>query len=299
MSVLVLGASSFIGKNICKYINAKKIIAVIRPLTQKKNEIERIKSKKIEIIEYDVFKTDHEIKLYNIIRECDVCIMLAWMGTKREDRNKLYLHARSSKILLQFMKEFSAAFPQCKFIMCGTQAEYGRKAGLVTEESNCDPCTEYGKQKYNFFQNAFSYSKEHNIKFIELRFHSVIGKDDDSAKMIQQVIIKLQNKEYVYMNSDCSQMWNFIGVEELCHGIEKAIITDLENGAYNIGSAQSDRLKNYLIKISQIICGSNRIFFSSKKDQTAPDFIFCCDKFFNAVGWSPLSDFEQQIRKML
>lgn len=295
--IVILGATSFIGRHLCTQLcDEFDICAIIRPNSPFKSLLCK---KNLEIIEYNLFDAnclDRAKNLTNKIGNCDVLIILAWAKLKKEDRNNYELNHRSMRYLYEYIEAFCNKFPEIILILAGTQAEYGLSTGVVNENTFCNPISEYGKAKYDLYRKATRLCLDREINIIELRIHSIYGEDDESKKMLTNVMEKLEKNESVVMQSSCNQMWNFLFVDDLCEVISRCIKIQIPSGVYNVGSAEHKTLREYLEIASQVICGEYKIQFGSSKDESVPDFVYDCSKLMKAIDWFPAYSFEEGIR---
>lgn len=302
-TVVILGATGFIGRNLCQMLYSDyNLIAIVNPKSCNKNKIatdERI-YKKIEIVEYDLFSPASSLRLSDYIVSCDVAVFFAWRGMEAGNRGDFRIHFECAEMLLKHLKELSDKFPACKFIIAGTQAEYGLyKDKIVNENTACNPVTSYGKAKLQFYSNAMEYVNRRQQTLIELRLHSVFGEGEKLNKMLPSVIYRLKGGGQADLDSACKQIWDFLYVTDVCKAIGICIAQDLPSGAYNLSSGEMKRLKDYLIDISMAMYGENFINFGKQNDNMAPNFLFDSTKFRTVAGWKPETSFIDGVFKVV
>lgn len=295
-TVIVFGGSSFVGRNLCKFLLDKEY----QVLSISHRKTDEIKHYGYSEVAFNLENEDQVNCIIEAIDTCDVCIFLTWIGTR--DRNNLELNIASAKLLFVLFKKMVAKFPKARFVEIGSAAEYGQHSGqVVTEEIECTPTSPYGVGKYDFYQMACEYSERRDIDFVELRLHSVIGVDDYGTKLVNSVVKKLISGEHVVMKSDCSQQWNFISVNCVCHIIYEMLKKPkLSYTVYNVGCNMQSTLRQYL-KIIAEMCGKDEavLVFSEQKDMLAYDFVFDSSRMQNELGWWPEDDFRHVIKEMI
>ena len=292
-NVVILGASCFIGKNLCRYLVEEEycVTAVVRKKTF---------GTQLPIREICCDILYNGQKLKDEIDACDVCIMLCWEGAHKELRNAEDVNIHSATELFHVFKNLSLKFPKALWIQVGSAAEYGLHYGIVNERTETIPISAYGKGKLQFHNRASKYALENGITYAELRLHSIFGLGDSQNKMINRVVCDLSRGFSVEMKSSCTQIWNFLSINSFCK-IVKCFIerTDVNSGVYNVGSEKSYVLRDYLQVVQDLCCRNDAfIKYGNVKDELAYDFVFDCRKLWNALGEKPTDDFKETVIKM-
>ena len=141
--VIITGATGMIGRTLINYLSEKdiEILAIIRKKSRRKNNLPN--NKNLKIIECDL----NELCNLDIEeRNYDTFYHFAWDGTFGEDRNNLYKQDLNIKYTLDAVE--LAKKMGCKtFIGAGSQAEYGRVDGLISNNTPTNPENGYGIAK--------------------------------------------------------------------------------------------------------------------------------------------------------
>lgn len=141
---IITGATGMIGITLINYLLEKdiEILAIIRKNSRRKINLPN--NKNLKIIECDLnelCKLDLEEKNY------DTFYHFAWDGTFGEDRNNLYKQDLNIKYTLDAVELANKL--GCKtFIGAGSQAEYGRVDGLISNNTPTNPENGYGIAKF-------------------------------------------------------------------------------------------------------------------------------------------------------
>jgi len=140
--VVITGATGMIGKTLIDYLLKKdiKVLAIIRENSSRKKNLQ--KNKNLKIIECNL----ENLNKLNIEDTYDTFFHLAWDGTFGEARNNLYVQNLNIKYTLDAV-ELARRFDCKTFIGAGSQAEYGRVDGIITENTNTNPENGYGIAK--------------------------------------------------------------------------------------------------------------------------------------------------------
>lgn len=291
-NVVVTGATSFIGIKLIDQLlqNKFNVYAVIRRNSSNRSKLDRYSD--INIIELDMPEVD---SLPTKISNCDIFFHLAWDGTRGFTRDDHQLQHNNYINSIKALKV--AAKLGCKiFIDAGSQAEYGINTGLISEDTLCDPKTEYGKAKLNFFNDALKFCKSHKIHFKEPRFFSLYGKDDFDGTLIISIINKMLANEKIEL-TECIQMWNYLYLDDAVDGLIKLATVDCSDGPYNFGSDNTRQLKDFIDDIYKITKSKSELNFGSIPYHPSgmvsiqPDI----KKLKFETGWSPNTSFKDGI----
>lgn len=294
-NIYITGATSFIGLNLIKELINKKynIIAIIRKNSLKKN---LLTSYDIEIIELDLSEIERLPELTN--NRQGIFYHLAWDGTRgmtRDDKKLQKKNVEDSIKVLKVAKEL-----QCNtFFTAGSQAEYGIKKYIVTEETKCNPNTEYGKAKLKFYKYAESFCQKNNIRLIEPRFFSLYGKDDFESTLILDALKKMKANEDIDL-TECVQTWNFLNIKDAVNALIKLQESNA-SGIFNFGSKDTRKLKEFINEMYEITKSKSKLNFGNipygKNGiiNVNPSIL----KLQNAISWKPLISFKDGIGEII
>jgi len=154
MRVAITGANSFIGQRLIRKFCAVgcDIIAIVRngcPQISTLKEFPRVR-----VCECDM---DNYAHLGDMIGATDCFVHLAWDGTRgsaRLDEGRQYNNYCRS---MDAINSVINAGVGC-IVTAGSQAEYGIKAGMISEETKCQPNTAYGKYKLMLYGKSKSHT---------------------------------------------------------------------------------------------------------------------------------------------
>ena len=143
MTVVITGGTSFLGKYIVNALREKncRVIAIIRPTSKHIHVFDSYPN--VKTLLYEMDDTDNWIKA---IGKADYFLHLGWDGIGATGRADATIQTKNIASAKACMK--AAAILKCKaFLFAGSQAEYGVKHSVISEEMICEPVTEYGKAK--------------------------------------------------------------------------------------------------------------------------------------------------------
>ena len=257
MKYVITGATSFIGIELsrCLMENGHEVYAVCRKSSSKAGSLPvGINVVYAEMADYG--------NLHTLIDSADVFVNLAWEGTGHGGRDDTEIQKENIQNTICAIQ--SAHRMGCKlFVEAGSQAEYGTVPHEITEETPCNPFSEYGKAKLSVKEKAFALCEELKMKYIHLRIFSVYGEDDHPWTLVMSCVDKMLRNEDVDLSS-CSQYWNFIYVKDAAKQIaglcEHAItLPDFRHEVYNIASDDTRVLKEFIEEMSRQTGTSSRL----------------------------------------
>ena len=261
MKFVITGATSFIGLELTEYLlaNGHSVIAVCRPNSKGLSSIPNgVKVVSSEMADYG--------NLHNEIAQADVLINLAWGGTGHDGRN--VVDVQNENIAYTTAAFFAADKMGCKlFIEAGSQAEYGSTTEPQSEDSPCNPFSEYGKAKLQVKEELFKLSEQMDMKYIHLRIFSMFGEKDHPWTLVMSAIDKMLRYEKVDL-SPCTQNWNFIYIKDAVRIIttlcEKAVENqEFKHEVYNIASEDTRVLKDFVVRMKELTNSTSDLNFGA------------------------------------
>lgn len=297
MKFVITGATSFIGLELTEYLlaNGHSVIAVCRPnskgLSSIPNGVEIVSS---EMSDYG--------NLHIEISTADVFINLAWGGTGHDGRN--VVDVQNENITHTIAAMFVADKIGCKlFVEAGSQAEYGSTIEPQSEDSVCNPFSEYGKAKLMVKEELFKISEQLGIKYIHLRIFSIFGENDHPWTLVMSAIDKMLKNEQVDL-SPCTQNWNFVYVKDSVKIITKlcdyAIRTNgFTHEVYNIASRDSRILKDFVEEMKAITKSKSVLNYGSITPSNLVSLQPVISKMESATGIYEYTQFADVINKII
>ena len=241
MKICITAANCFIGLPLVKKAAELgwEVIAVVRVGNKQKDFIGTIQNTKV--IELNLEDYD---QLGALVGPVDCAVLLTWNGTRGKTRLDDELQKTNYENNMKAVK--SLIDYGCKRIVtAGSQAEYGISNEMISEKTECKPNTAYGKYKVLFYKDAYNYCKENNVSLKEPRFFSLYGPGDYENTLIMSNIKKMRANETCDM-TPCTQMWDYLFVDDAIEGIIGLCHKECDDGAYNFGSGDCRQLKDFV-----------------------------------------------------
>lgn len=257
-NIIITGATSFIGINILKELNNNEynIYAIIRPNSINKDKLNEFSN--LKIIELDQREIEN-LKLY--LKKVDICIHLAWEGTRVPER---YDEKIQEQNYINSVKTFEAvtALGCDVFLGTGSQAEYGFVNDIITEETETNPNTEYGKFKLKTCLELEKKALENNVRFIWGRIFSVYGEGDYENTLIMSTLRNMKENKDINM-TEGKQYWNYIYIKDLSKIIINLIFNKEAKGIFNLASNDTRPLKEYILDMKKALKSNSVINFGA------------------------------------
>lgn len=296
MRVVVTGATSFIGKQFV--VSAVKIgwdvVAVVRRNSPRVSELEMISN--LEIVELNM---DEYAKIGEMTGKCDCFVHFAWNGTRGQERNDHVMQEENYKNSIAAVSSMIAV--GCKrIITAGSQAEYGCCEGIITEETECHPNTQYGIYKLKVFETVKKLCEEKKVSYKEPRFFSLYGLGDYDKTLIMSMIGTMEKNEPCNL-TQCIQKWDFLYIDDAIGAVIKLCWQDCPDGAYNLGSGDVRELREYVEELKDILKSTSQLNYGEiPYPETGMVSIFpSIEKIMREISWHPTVSFSEGINRII
>lgn len=298
MNILITGATSFIGVAVIKRLLEEEgvnIYAIIRPNSLNKCKLPT--NPCVNVIELDM----KEISVISQIlkRNIDVFFHFAWEGVRvplRDDYHIQQSNLKNTVEAVQCCKKLNCH----KFIVSGSQAEYGNIEGEILETIECEPDTEYGKAKYEACKRVVAYAEKNNIMCIWGRIFSIYGLGDYKDSLIMSCLRRMKKNESIDL-TECVQLWDYLFIDDLAEIFARFCYSDCLGGIYNIASGYSRPLKEFVEIMRNITTTQSEIHYGaiSYPKNGMVSIQANVQKLKMALAWEPQVTFEEGIQKIL
>lgn len=273
-SIVITGATGFIGRYLLMNFLSKgySVCAIIRSEEKKTELIKFLEKNDADISMLSFVISDLKDLSADMFEKTgfDAWFHLAWAGVNRKQVESEEVQKRNvefSKKCLQCARDLGCTF----FGDFGSRAEYPADIGVIEEIMPEGALNIYGEKKKEFYEYAYGFCKETDIKYLHYRIFSVFGPDDHPWSLVMTACRKFRNNEPMEFGA-CTQMWNYIDVRNLAELVirvfEKisggAVIRDF-NGIVNVASSKSRRLIDYVREIHEVCSSTSVMSFGTKE----------------------------------
>ena len=291
-NVIVTGAAGFLGANLVYKLSEHNytVYAIVRPGSLHNTRLDGIGN--VHVIELDMEQISClPDKFKTFSTPIDTFYHLAWHGNR-------YDMIEQNRNIDESLRTVEVAHKLgCRrWIATGSQAEYGARTELLTEDLIPNPFCAYGSAKVAACYTTRYYAKELEMDWIWARIHSLYGKYEPSGRMLPDLINSLKTGKDVTLSS-CTQYWNYLDAQDAAD----ALIALGERGhsgeIYNIAAEESRPLKDYVETIHKMYGAEVTITYGNPP---AP-FVSLrpsLDKLKNDTGWAQKIPFEMGLKAL-
>lgn len=288
MKIVIAGATSFIARRVVNKISAAgwEVTAVVR---RTHKLAKGVFGSDVNIVRLDM---DEYCRLGEHTGKADCFINFAWEGTRGLARLDSQIQQRSFDNSIAAIK--SMINQGCrKILTAGSQAEYGNCKCVITEDTTCRPNTEYGKWKLKLYEDARDFcEKSDGVVLIEPRIFSIYGPGDYENSMIMSICRRMLSNADCEL-TECTQMWDYLYVDDAAEAIKRLCICDCESGIYNVANGDVRPLREYIDEMKAVTgSGSELCYGAVDYPETGVVSIMpSVRKIQETVGWKPEVDF--------
>lgn len=295
--VVITGGSGMIGVSLIRLLVERRVyvLAIVRPNSKRKNNIPQ--SHYVRVIEADLSDL---LKLEEYVEEkYDVFFHLAWQGTFGKSRNDMYLQNENIRFTLDAV-ELAYALGCSTFVGTGSQAEYGRVQGKLSESTSVKPENGYGIAKLCAGQMSRIVCERYAIKHIWTRILSVYGPFDGENTMVMSGILKMLRHE-VPQYTKGEQRWDYLYCDDAANALYLAAEKGKNGSVYCIGSGKVRPLADYIKVIRNSIDPDMRVEIGALPYHENQVMYLCADisNLTKDTGFFPQVSFEDGIRKTI
>lgn len=291
--IAVTGATSMIGAALIDAAvgAGAEVYAVIRPDSKRKDRL--VCSPLVHVIECPI---DALADIEGLPENLDAFYHFAWIGTGRTTRDDPMIQSRNIRYTLDAVALANRV--GCKrFIGAGSQAEYGRVEGVISDTTPVNPTMAYGMAKLAAGLLSRKLCQQLGMQHIWARIFSVYGINDNDGTMINYAIDQF-TKGDIARFSAATQMWNYLFEADAGMMFYLLGCRDVESGVYCVANPESRVLKCYIEEMRNAYGADARCAYESEA-VGGIGLEVDMDKTIRAIGYVPTVSFEEGIRKVI
>lgn len=291
--VLITGAYGFAGANLTEHMAEKgyRVMAVGRkdsPHNSRCSGLDNVIGITADMEEYG----DLPDKLKEAGEDhVDAVIHLAW-GGDRKDMSRQVKNLLPSLELMEAAGKLGAS----RFIGIGSQAEYGERNEVLTEDLTPDPLDAYGACKTAAFYLLRDKAATLGIDFIWGRIFSLIGCYEPSGRMLPDLCKRLKAGESMKLSS-CTQYWDYLDAADAAAAITALLEKGHPGEIYNICHGEYMPLKQFTGRAAAFFGADENLITYGDKARPFISLQSSSEKLRRDTGWEPEVTFEESIKK--
>lgn len=289
MTILVTGASGFLGR------------ALIKELLEKRYQVHALSSQKEAV----KLAHDDQVKVYDV-RELENnkidwvnvdCLIHCAFSTKN-DRESLAESLAFSKLVFNQAAKKGVS----KLINFSTRSVYGNDASLETDEkARINPLNEYGLAKYASELLLEGIAERAHARFVNLRLSSLLGVDYE-MRLVNKFIKGAIDKGVINIVGG-EQVFSFMDVRDAVGAVIKLLEseTDCWDKTYNLGCNKQYSIAHLAELVSSEVnrrCGIDVAINIEEKDVTISAGMDS-SLFFKALNWQPEYSISETIESIV
>ncbi len=291
--IVISGASSMLGLALIERCIQKGtgVVALVRRKSLKRWDIPN--SPLVQVLECDMedFTTTPSIS----DRGFDVFYHYAWGGTDNRSQSAVGLQESNIGYTLDAV-HFARTLGCRRFIGAGSQAEYGRISGAISETMKVNPDSPYGIAKYAAGRLAGALCAQLGIEFIWTRIFGAYGENDRPSTMIMHCIDHLLKGKKPVLTK-CEQQWDYLNCKDAAEAFYLLGEKGIPGKTYNIGSGTARPLLEYVHLLRDAIDPSLELGIGEKNYAPQQIMHLCADidRLRQDTGFSPTIPFTKGI----
>ena len=283
--ILITGATGLIGKEAIPFLLNKgyEVYAI---------SAEALKSEAVKFIQCDLCDFDSLKKTVEMVKpEC--LLHFAWItgGDYLTNPQNIALKEASENLLRLFAENGGK-----RAVFAGTCFEYDIDGKILTEESRINPKTLYAQTKNELHEFCEKYSKDNNISFGWGRIFYVFGHGEKSSRLTAAIIDSLKNDKEFNIGAPENYL-DYMYTKDIASAFVAFLESSYE-GSVNICTGKGILLKDYGLKIQELIGKQNLIKFNNSK---SPALKVVGDNTIlrTVIGFNPKYTVESGLREVI
>lgn len=244
MSIVITGATGFVGANLCRYfLDRKQDVIALTGATRTDWRLPE-ESPRFRKVHVDL-ASETSIRDFISAAQPQVFINCAAYGAypSQTDTHRIYqINFDAVRTMLESLKHVKGFRA---FIQMGSQSEYGMNCTAPSEDSATVPDSDYAVSKVAASAATQYYGKKHGLPAWVFRLYSVYGPYEDASRLIIKLLLHARDgKLPPLVNPAISR--DFVHVDDISRACEAVIAQSdrLARGeVYNLGTGQCTTLE--------------------------------------------------------
>ncbi len=241
-SVLITGASGFIGHHVINYLvkNHKHEYLIIAT----SSNIEKVRDEQwfnlVDYVPFDLTKMNSFDNYFEYFNKPDILIHLAWEGLP--NYKSLFHFEENLPRHYNFIKNL-VQHGLSDITVTGTCFEYGMQEGCLTESLLSNPSNPYALAKDTLRKFLEEFKKKHPFSLKWVRLFYMYGEGQNPNSLFSQLDKALENGDAVFNMSGGEQVRDYLPVEQVAKNIVQIATKQNVEGIINCGSGNPVTVK--------------------------------------------------------
>lgn len=296
--IVLTGGTGFIGSWLVRELiqNQIEVVALVRNV--RTTVFDDMKDNRLlRLVQYHSPEYD---ALPEVIGRVDAFYHLAWAGVSTQQKNDGQLQLENIHFSME-MLDYAAKIKAEKFLGMGTVAEYAFSENTIEANGGRQtPNDMYGAAKTSAHYMLEAYARILKIPFNWVVLPSTFGegrRDDNIITYTITTLLRGERPQYGML----MQMWDFLYVGEVARALRLIGEKGICGKTYGIGSGVYRQLKDYIIKIRDIIDPALTLGIGDIPSLSDKAFSSCVNiyELVKDTGFEPKVSFEEGIRRTI
>ncbi len=296
--VVITGGTGFIGSWLIQELlqHNVEVIALVRDIHT--TVFDRMENKNLlRMVQYNSKEYD---ALPEENGEVDAFYHLAWAGVSTKQKNDGQLQLENIHFSME-MLDYAVKISAGRFLGMGTVAEYAFSENTIEANGGRQtPNDMYGAAKTSAHYMLETYARILDIPFNWVVLPSTFGegrRDDNIITYTITTLLQGERPQYGML----MQMWDFLYVGEVARALRLIGEKGISGKTYGIGSGIYRQLKDYIIKIRDIIDPQLELGIGDIPSLSDKAFSSCVNiyELVKDTGFEPKVSFEEGINKTI
>ena len=286
MRVIISGATGFIGKRFTRLLLDKGCFVTCIVRNKSKESDEGLDVVEAELSDYADLQFESKY---------DYFFHFAWDGTSGDSRNDYEKQINNIRYTCEAVK-LAKRIGCSRFVYAGSIMEYECIDSYIKDSV---PAASYfyhiAKLSADYMGQTLANSL--GIDYLAMIISNIYGEGEESQRFINVVSKKMLRNEMIEL-TECSQLYDFIYMDDAVEAMWYATEKGKNNQRYYIGNSDQKILKEYVLKMKEIYNSESDLRFGALKSGSFFNYDIIDTKKLEELGFIPQVTFDEGINKM-